>query len=121
MGYLSYSRESFHLVGSLFRQGQDFLHILLAGLADKPAQECILILHQLQRSVIFFDFSTLEDQNLIVEHDGVKPMCDSDDCGLNERWSTSLNSVRIIRWIKSSVFSSMLAVASSMSSTLGWR
>ena len=55
----------------------------------------------------------------VVVDDCVESVSNGDDCGLNSDKVTSLNSYLIIFWISSSVFSSILAVASSIKRTLG--
>lgn len=61
------------------------MHVLLAGLSDQFAEEGVLVSDERQWLVVFFDFSALEHQDLVVVHDGVQAMGDSDDCCLSKK------------------------------------
>lgn len=79
----SYTLSFFDILSALFCQIDDLLHVYFSCFTDKFAQESCLVSDKLQRSVVLFNLSSLEDQDLIVVDDGVQSMGNRDDSGLN--------------------------------------
>ena len=88
---MAYAQSLQLLSFTLFGQRHYLLHVLLASLSDQLAKEGVFVFDEGQWLVVFFHFSALEHQDLVVVHDGVQTMGDSDDCCLSKMEVTSLN------------------------------
>ena len=79
----SYILSFFDILSALFGQIDDLLHVYFACFTDKFAQESCLVSDKFQRSIVLFNLSSLENQDLVVVDDGVQSMGNRDDSGLN--------------------------------------
>lgn len=88
---MAYGQSLQLLFFALFGQRHYLLHVSFTCLSDQLAEEGVLVFDKGQWLVVFFDLSALEHQDLVVVHDGVQAMSDSDDCCLSKKRVTSLN------------------------------
>lgn len=68
-----------------FGQRHYLFHVPISRLSDQLSEEGVLVSDKGQWLVVFFHFSALEHQDLVVVHDSVQTMSDSDDCCLSKK------------------------------------